>query len=163
MPRYSKEENIRWHNSQPAKRMAAGLILRDKNGNVLLVKPNYRDDWNLVGGVVDENESPRDAAVRELEEELGLRFDPEDLRLALVAHRAGLGGYHDSMYFVFDSGELPRDQIGNIQLQEDELDEYRFIDPAELPKFLDTWKTSYVQHVLKDPLKTWYIENTEVG
>lgn len=143
--------------------MAAGVLLRDKNGKILVVSPNYTDNWNLVGGVIDEDESPQSAALREVKEEIGLEFKPQDLRLAVVAYRPGVKGYHDSMYFVFDGGELPRERIDSIRLQEEELDEFKFIAPDEVTQYLDAWKASYVQHVIKEPLKTWYIENTEIG
>jgi ADP-ribose pyrophosphatase YjhB (NUDIX family) len=52
----------------PRKRMAAGVLLFDACGRVLLVDPVYKDYWDVPGGVVESNESPRDAARRELGE-----------------------------------------------------------------------------------------------
>src|ERR1051326_1661268 len=56
----------------PRKRMAAAMLLFDMAGRVLLVKPVYKDYWDAPGGVVERNESPREAAHREVREELGL-------------------------------------------------------------------------------------------
>ncbi|MGH3757484.1 NUDIX domain-containing protein [Actinophytocola sp.] len=53
------------------KRMAAGVLFRDKAGRVLLVEPSYKPNWEIPGGAVEADESPWDAAVRELGEELG--------------------------------------------------------------------------------------------
>ena len=56
----------------PRKRMGSAVLLRDRDGRILLVEPTYKDYWELPGGVVEADESPYDAAVRELAEELGL-------------------------------------------------------------------------------------------
>jgi 8-oxo-dGTP diphosphatase len=50
---------------------AGGVVLRD--GRVALVhRPRY-DDWSLPKGKLDDGESFEDAALREVEEETGLR------------------------------------------------------------------------------------------
>ena len=50
---------------------AGGVVVRD--GQVLLVhRPRY-DDWTLPKGKLDAGESFEDAALREVEEETGLR------------------------------------------------------------------------------------------
>jgi ADP-ribose pyrophosphatase YjhB (NUDIX family) len=54
------------------KRMAAGALLRDQPGNILLVAPNYRDTLDVPGGEVETEESPHAACRREVAEEIGL-------------------------------------------------------------------------------------------
>jgi 8-oxo-dGTP diphosphatase len=52
-------------------RAAGGVVLRD--GLVAVVhRPRY-DDWSLPKGKLDDDESFEDAALREVEEETGLR------------------------------------------------------------------------------------------
>ena len=54
-----------------AVRAAGGVVLRD--GRVAVVhRPRY-DDWSLPKGKLDPDESFEDAALREVEEETGLR------------------------------------------------------------------------------------------
>lgn len=49
-------------------------IITDTNGRVLLIRPHGYDDnsWTLAGGGVEKNESPYQAMLRELAEELSL-------------------------------------------------------------------------------------------
>lgn len=55
-------------NAHPGHRRVGGLLLiRNAHGHVLLVKPSYRDGWQLVGGAVP-NELPHLAARRRVEE-----------------------------------------------------------------------------------------------
>ncbi len=57
----------------PAVRAAGGLVVRD--GAVLLVhRPKY-DDWSFPKGKLEDDESWEDAALREVEEETGLRCE----------------------------------------------------------------------------------------
>ena len=53
---------------------AACLFHRDNN--VLLVKQSYRRRWGLPGGLLDRNELPHEAVVREVLEEIGICFTP---------------------------------------------------------------------------------------
>ena len=56
----------------PKKRMAAAALFLNEQHEILIVKPIYRELWLLPGGVVEEGESPRQACIREIREELGL-------------------------------------------------------------------------------------------
>ncbi|HZC30496.1 MAG TPA: NUDIX hydrolase [Gaiellaceae bacterium] len=52
---------------------AAGGVIVDDDGNVVLVhRPRY-DDWTFPKGKAKSNESDEDCAVREVQEETGLR------------------------------------------------------------------------------------------
>ena len=65
----------------PASLARATVIDGDR---VLLIERGRGDDvgeWALPGGYVEEGESPREAAARELAEETAVRADPDDLRL----------------------------------------------------------------------------------
>jgi len=54
------------------------LFIRRKN-------PPYQGSWAFPGGFLDQGETTRECAVRELEEETGVSIDKERLRLLLVA------------------------------------------------------------------------------
>jgi 8-oxo-dGTP pyrophosphatase MutT (NUDIX family) len=54
-------------------RHAVCIIVRDKDGRVLSVKrPPPSNDWSLPGGMVDGDETPQEAVIRELQEETGI-------------------------------------------------------------------------------------------
>ncbi|MEO0768780.1 MAG: NUDIX hydrolase [Cyanobacteria bacterium J06649_4] len=46
--------------------MGAGGLFFDSEGRLLILKPTYRNDWLIPGGVVEANESPRHACMREV-------------------------------------------------------------------------------------------------
>lgn len=44
--------------SVPRLRAAAGALLRDREGRVLVVHPVYKDEWDIPGGMIEAGESP---------------------------------------------------------------------------------------------------------
>ena len=48
--------------------MSAGAIFRNQDGDVLLVNPTYKEPWEIPGGIVEANESPKRACIREVQE-----------------------------------------------------------------------------------------------
>src|SRR6266511_641762 len=89
---------------QARKRVAADVIIRDGAGRLLLVDPTYKPDWDLPGGMAEANEPPRQAACRELQEELGLELPIG--RLLCVDWVSPHGPWDDLLMFVFDGGVL---------------------------------------------------------
>jgi 8-oxo-dGTP pyrophosphatase MutT (NUDIX family) len=59
------------------------LIALWNDGEVLLVRNSYLDYYSAPGGYLRRNESAPAAAVRELEEEVGILVSPDQLVLAL--------------------------------------------------------------------------------
>ena len=86
----------------PRKRAIAQLLVRDTDGRVLMCRLTYKNDWDLPGGVVEVGESPQQAVVREVEEELGLRLPPGPL--LLTDWLPPWGGWDDALCLVFDGG-----------------------------------------------------------
>lgn len=52
------------------------MVVRDDRGRILLTKNADVNSWTLPGGSIEPNESPKDAAVREMREETGLLVEP---------------------------------------------------------------------------------------
>jgi 8-oxo-dGTP pyrophosphatase MutT (NUDIX family) len=111
-------------------RGAAGALQLDPGNRVLMVRPVYKPVWDLPGGVIEAGESPYNACVREVQEELGITpvverlvgvvwFPPRPSRLPLNL-------------FVF-AGRLSPSMATAIRPAEDEIAEYDFFDVSELP------------------------------
>lgn len=123
-----------YHDNLPKKRMAAGVLFFDGDGKILIVKTTYKDHWEIPGGVVEMNESPREACKREILEELTLHVEPTSL--LCLDYGAATKEKSESLQFVFDGGQLSQNQIDAIQLDNKELSEYRFVDAKKAAKLL---------------------------
>lgn len=108
------------------KRMGVGVLFFDESGKLLIVKPNYKEGWSVTGGVIDADESPKAAAIRETKEEIGL--DISDIQFLLVEYVAGAGESIEGLEFMFYGGVLTADQVSKIVIQEEEFDGFQFTD-----------------------------------
>lgn len=112
----------------PRKRMASAVLVHDRGGRILLVEPTYKDYWELPGGSVDADESPYDAAVREVNEELGLSVAPG--RLLVVDWVPPRANRTEGVMFVYDGGVLDTRTV-HIHLPAEELRGWAWSTPAE--------------------------------
>lgn len=107
------------------KRVAsASVILEDVVGRALIVKAHYKDYWTFPGGMLDDGESPKQAAIREVFEEVGIELDESVVTFCWIASRTSrqLMTYQ----FVF-TAPLPEGSESKIRLQANEIDESRFV------------------------------------
>ncbi len=113
----------------PGKRMGAGVLFTDGQGRALIVEPVYKPDWEIPGGTVEAGESPYAAAVREVEEELGLVVRPG--RLLVTDWVPPRPDRTDGLMTVFDGGVLAADQVARIRLPAGELRGWAWCTEAE--------------------------------
>jgi len=133
-----------WAARQPRKLVASKVIIRSTEGNVLLVKPNYKPGWQFPGGGVEAGESPVEAAVRELREELGLDIPITDLEFVDMVFRPDL----DNLLLVFER-RLPIDEATKMQVQLAELEDYQYVKPSEVAPLISDYYTNLWQAYLK--------------
>ncbi len=117
----------------PAKRIGAGVAFTDADGRVLVVRPTYKEYWEIPGGLAEEGESPHEAATREVVEEIG--FDRPAGRLLCVNWVPPRDPKTDGLMFLFDGGVLDSTDVAAIVLPPEELSEYRFVDPGDLKHY----------------------------
>jgi 8-oxo-dGTP diphosphatase len=108
-------------------RVAAGVLFRDADGRILLVKPTYKDGWDIPGGYVEPGESPKQAAAREVEEELGLTVPIGRL---LVVDWAPHPDEGDKLLFVFDGGALQQ-RADHLSVEKGEIDRVEYVAPND--------------------------------
>ena len=108
---------------------AAGGVVLDDEGRVAVVhRPRY-DDWSLPKGKLDPGESFEEAALREVEEETGLRCSLGE-ELDPVHYRDNKDRPKVVRYWLMsvedDPGFFPNDEV----------DELRWVTPGEAVELL---------------------------
>lgn len=114
---------------------SVAVVAVDANARVALVRqyryPAGEALWELPAGRIDAGETPEQAALRELEEEAGLR----PLRLERLAFFYTTPGFCDEKMHVFRATlltEIP------ARPEEDERIELRWFPPDEIDALLDS-------------------------
>ncbi|HEY6777825.1 MAG TPA: NUDIX hydrolase [Thermoleophilaceae bacterium] len=97
---------------------AAGGVVLDEDGRVVLVhRPRY-DDWTLPKGKLDPGESFEEAALREVEEETGLRCRLVR-ELPSIEYRDAKGRPKVVRYWLMeveaDVGFVPNDEVDELR------------------------------------------------
>ena len=98
-------------------------IIFNENKEVLLCHRRDSDLWNLPGGALEENESPWDGVIREIEEETGFKTKIKNL----------IGIYHKPQKNELVLSFLCSITEGKITLN-DEADQMSFFPYSKLPK-----------------------------
>jgi len=142
-------------------RRGVGIMLLDRRNQVFVGnRIDAPGAWQMPQGGIDADETPRQAAVRELAEEVGtdkaeilaetkewLRYD---LPSALIGKAWG-GGYRGqeqkwfAMRFLGTDGDFDLAAHG-----EPEFDEWRWLPPAELPRLIVPFKRALYLAVLRE-------------
>jgi len=106
-------------------RLGASLVIVE-NGNILL-KESERSPgtWGLPGGLVEDNESVAQAAIREAQEETGLKVRLERLIGVYSRPHASGGGIHIVVFAAQAVG-------GALQPDPGEVLEARYFEPEAL-------------------------------
>lgn len=139
------------------KRFGLGMVLYVFNqdlSKVLLLKLNehkrakFGADWGNVGGKINIGETSLENSIRESGEEIGVRFEPRDLKLLYVKEIPNFFNKVHAVQFVY--GTALNEQTPIILGRE--IESYRWFDLSNLPeRTLDT-KESYreVRNTLRD-------------
>ena len=129
----------------PRKRLIAQGLIRGEQGRILLCELTYKTDWDLPGGVVDPEESPRATLRRELREELGVDLPVGEL--LAVNWLPPYKQWEDALLLVFDVGTHPTLTDG-VQLQPSEVLAVHWVDPAEVGSHVAPYVARHLDSLL---------------
>ncbi|MCE3277598.1 MAG: hypothetical protein K0R13_3453 [Propionibacteriaceae bacterium] len=110
----------------PKKRLIAHVLFRDEIGRVLLCETQFKADWELPGGIVEPYETPRQGAIREVTEELGIELPVG--RLLVVDWMPPYLGWDDAIEMIFDGGRIGEDDLAAWSLQPTEIKRVALVD-----------------------------------
>lgn len=116
-------------------------------------KDTYPDLWDITGGHVGAGESYEDAAVRELEEELGISATIDDLTPLFLQKNKKIGNEFQ-MVFLLRSNR----SIDTLRLQAEEVVEARYISMTELRRAL----TDPVERLRFCPVYDYYLSTIDM-
>ena len=110
--------------SEPV-RAAGGLVVREgaNGGEILIVHRPAYDDWSFPKGKLEPDENEEEAAVREVEEETGLRCQL-DRELATTRYRDARGRAKSVRYWLMTP-------VAGVLAAANEIDDARFVPVAE--------------------------------
>lgn len=146
------------------RRIGALVLIRNTAGHVLLVKPNYKEGWQLVGGGAVPDELPHLAARREGMEETGLAdLTPGDLLITDYVPANPDTGAVEGINFVFDGGTVPDGTAITLPTakpgEEPELAEWAFVPPDQLGDYCKPYQRRRITEALAalaDPSRRGY-------
>ena len=110
----------------PKKRLIAHVLMRDVQDRILLCETQFKQDWELPGGIVEPLEPPRLGAEREVREELGI--DLQIGRLLVVDWMPPYLGWDDAIEMIFDGGTVTEDDLASWSLQPTEIKTVALVD-----------------------------------
>lgn len=124
---------------------------------VLMVKASYKSEWTFPGGVIDEDESPQAAALRELAEEVGVALEPKDVTFLSVVYTPSGDGFKDRYSFAFYTDKVSIDS--ELTLQESEIEAAKWVPITEVAEYANG-RGSYriFQKLLEDGRNGTYME-----
>ncbi len=105
-----------WRLRRPVTRGA--LVAIFCQGQVLLVRNSYVSYYSAPGGYLRRHETAREAAVRELREEIDLTIAPSELKLALEVTHDWEGKQDHVAIFTLDLEERPKVRVDHREVVE---------------------------------------------
>ncbi|CAG7571278.1 RimJ/RimL family protein N-acetyltransferase [Barrientosiimonas humi] len=145
----------------PRKRTISQGLVRNQRGEVLLCELTYKRYWDLPGGVVDPDESPAHAVLREVGEELQV---PARLRrLVVVSWLPPWQGWDDAMLYLFELS-VAEDEVARATLEPREIRAIHWADAETVRARCAPYTARLIEHatqLLDAGAPTAYLEDGE--
>lgn len=151
---FKTHKTKKWLKSLPARVSSAAMILENGVGQVLIVKAGYKPYWTIPGGIIEPNESPKQGAIRETFEEVGIKVVPEKVMFVAVVDR--VSDFAQTYQFIFKAPIEPG-MLDTMILQVSEIDEYALVTKEQVLSG-DRYYGRVIYHWAFD--KSGYIEQT---
>jgi 8-oxo-dGTP diphosphatase len=126
---FATSRHKKWMDSQPRRMSSGAMMLENERRELLVIKANYKNYWTLPGGIVDYSETPKQAAIRETSEEVGILLDPAKVTFVAVVDR--ISSDLQTYQFIFKA-PVAAGAFESIALQASEIDEYAFVSKAQV-------------------------------
>lgn len=151
---FKNQKQNNWIQLATKRISSSGVMLEDCDEKLLVVKATYKPYWTVPGGLIDDRETPKQAAVREVFEEIGVRIDERDISFVLVADR--MSSQLQTYQFLFKA-KLSNEMKTHVILQTTEIEDYALVTKAQVQlgdrnyaKAVTQWAsnvTGYVEQV----------------
>ena len=121
---FTDTETITWMSTLEKRMSSAAIALYDAAGRVLVVKAHYKHYWSFPGGVVDAGETPRQAAVRETKEEVGVAVEADALAFCMVIDRVST--LAQTYQFIFEQ-QISAASLDTVAIDNSEIEAYALV------------------------------------
>jgi 8-oxo-dGTP diphosphatase len=105
-----------WRFTTPRHSGALAMIWRGER--VLMIRTSYQDGWMAPGGGIKRGETPAEAVLRELSEELGLRLTSEQLHPAPIVEHFWNNRHDKVHFFEVQLAAEPELEVDNREVTE---------------------------------------------
>ena len=130
----------------PYRSCVSVLIIRE-DGKVLLVhKPRKDDAWQIAQGGIEEGETEKEAASRELFEETGIEVASDKFEICEQTYQYDFPEHFikaenpkcSGQKLIFVKAEVPNDT--EVKVDQRELDNFKWVEVEEIGEYLNRKK-----------------------
>lgn len=116
------------------------IALNDPQGNFILgAKHIYPDGiYRLIGGGMDEGESPIEAAIRETKEEVGIKLEPDQLQYRAIIS-ADIDEESTGQHFTFITHLFGATVNADELNPADDLDGLKVLNASQMQQLIDRY------------------------
>lgn len=143
------------------KRIAVGALFFNNKGELLILRTSYKKGWTIPGGIVEIFESPKQALLREIEEEIGFKL--KIIRCVAIDYRTEkYKNYNDeSLQLLFLGKKLNKEDAREIKIDGKEIIEYKFVKLKEAIRLVSPRLAARIKQSMKNINSCIYLENGE--
>ena len=118
--------------------VGCGILIENDKGQVLLQKRSDTGEWCVPGGALEPGETYKEAASREVFEEVGIKVDEDDLQLFGLYSGDDREIHYPNTDVVYSLSVIFKcDRYsGTISDEDSEVLEHRFFDKKDIPSEL---------------------------